>query len=382
VNTLQIPLSGIYTEYASRWEEIALNDVPFIGKWLWMLERGELDVDMFRKLVVDRLINRRNSMVAPMDGDAAWDLWANEGQLADTVNFFFRVTKKESSKFQVSSSKLPSGGKDSKEFKEFKEVKDFEEVKDGVQKQVRHDDGGEMYEVIPDFVKNIVPWVRPGVVLGKYKDFKGNKEFKDDKEKRKREYSIYNNQYSIFSRKQYGPGDFLGEMCFGEYKDLLFCADKYMHTKDEEWLTRMVAIAYRQKRMLLPLLRKLPGYDGRTRRKYISGAVDERIKRFEGVPIGVKYMFFQYVMGCIYTLKTSEGVEIDGHLCNFSVVFNKKAEDAGDDDGVGLTGLIMVLAESGVFGNIKETAEADVWAVLIRLYQLELQRREMDRRMK
>ena len=369
MNTLQIPQRGIYKEYAGAWDEIEMKDIPFIGKWLWMLESGELDVDMFRKLAVDRLINRRNSKVIPMEGDRAWDLWANEGQLADTVNFFFRVTKKESSKFLPSNSgsgsKLPSGrSKDGKEVKDTKDNKGSE--------------SGESYEVIPDFVKNIVPWVWTaafdtlrcsgngsgiGVLL--------------------RYIPLYG------SRKLYGPGDFLGEMCFGEYKDLLFCADKYMRTKDVAWLTRMMAIAYRRRRLFLPILKRLPHFNGRTRLKYRAGAVDFSLKRFEKVPIGVKYMFFQYVMGCIYNLKNSESVEVDGHVCNFGLIFGKgrKSEDGSpesdnEDDGVGLTGVMMVLAESGVFGTIRETAEADVWDVLIRLYQLELQRREMERKMK
>jgi hypothetical protein len=289
-------------------------------------------------LVVDRLINRRNSMVMPMEGDKAWDLWANEGQLADTVNFFFRIRKEEK-------------GKGKKE-KDGKEIKDSKDNKDG-----------ETYEVIPDFVKNIVPWVRTRGCRSRL--------------------------LGIAMTKLYGPGDFFGEMCFGEYKDLLFCADKYMRTKDIAWLTRMMAIAYRRHRLFLPILKRLPNFTGRTRLKYRSGAVDFRLKKFEKVPIGVKYMFFQYVMGCIYNLKNSESVEIDGHVCNFGLIFNKsrKSEDGrpeteDEDDGVGLTGVMMVLAESGVFGTIKETAEADVWDVLIRLYQLELQRREMERKIR
>jgi len=331
MNTLQIPQRGIYKEYAGAWDELELKDIPYIGKWLYMLETGEMDVDMFRKLTVDRLINRRNSMVMPMEGDRAWDLWANEGILADSVNFFFRI------KQNVAGYELRDAGKEP-------ETRNAQP---------------ETYEVIPDFVKNIVPYVK------------------------------------IKGRKLYGPGDFLGEMCFGEYKDLLFCADKYMRTKDVAWLTRMMAIAYRRRRLFLPLLKRMPNFNGRTRLKYRAGAVDFRIKKFEKVPIGVKYMFFQYIMGCIYNLKNSESVEIDGHVCNFGLIFGKgrgagsREQDdddpstgSGADDGVGLTGVMMVLAESGVFGTIKETAEADVWDVLIRLYQLELQRREMDRKIR
>jgi hypothetical protein len=306
MNNLQIPQRGIYKEYAGAWEEIEPKDAVYIGKCLYWLENREIDVDMFRKLVVDRLINRVNSKKAPMEGQKAFDLWGNEAKLAETVDFFFKK------------------GKDDK--------------------------GNETYEIIPEFVTNLLPYVRSGW------------------------------------KKYWGPGYFLDEMSFVEYKDLLYCADKYMKTKDEEFLTRMMAIAYRGKRWFLWILKGLPSFDGRTRTRYVPGSVEFRMKRFSKVDIGAKYIFFQYLMGCVYTLKNDgdgSGIEIDGNLCNFSLVFNrKKSDDDDQEDGVGLTGVIMALAESGVFGKIDETANADVWDVMIRLYQLELQRREMESKMK
>lgn len=310
MNTLQIIQRGIYKEYASSWSEIGAKDAPYIGNCLYMLENKELDVDMFRKLVVDRLINRQNTKEMPMEGLNAWDMWANEGRLADTVDFFFRKDKKE--------------------------------------------DGTETYEIIPNFTKNLLPMVKIGMT------------------------------------KQYGPGDFLGEMSFVEYKDLLFCAGKYMQTKDTSWLDRMMAISYRRHRPFLWLLKRLPSFNGRTRNKYKPGATDYRISKFAKLDIGAKYIYFQYLMGCIYTLKNDgdgSGIEIDGVPCFFSLVFNKAPkgtidEFGQDDKGVGLTGVLMALAESGVFGKIDETANADVWDVLVRLYQLELQSREMERKMK
>ena len=308
MNTLEIPHRNIYKEYPSEWSEISIKDAPYIGRLLLWLEQEKIDVDMFRKLAVDIFINRVNSKIMP-EGYWADNLWANEGQLADSVNFFFKITKTK--------------------------------------------DAPDRYEVIPEFVNNLIPWIKLG-----------------------------------FS-KLYGPGDFLGEMTFAEYKDLLFCCDKYMRTKDEYWLTRMMAISYRKRRFMLGIIKRLPSFDGRTRRKYMPGAVDFNEKRFRNVAEGAKYMFFQYVMGCVYALKTDAGgcgIEIDGKVCAFSMVFNKPKSDLDDmdqeDDGIGLTGVIMALAESGVFGDIEKTSSANVWDVLVRLYQLELQRREMDRKIK
>ena len=329
MNHIEIPQRGIYKEYAGAWEEISPKDAPYIGKCLYWLEMREIDVDMFRKLVVDLLINHVNSKTPPMRGDRAWDFWANEGMLADTVNFFFKITKKSE-----------DGSR---------------KTEDGSEGQ-----GAESYEVIPNFVKNLVPKVKIGW------------------------------------RKYYGPEDFLGDMSFVEFKDLLYCSDKWMRTKEVYWLDRMMAISYRRKQWFLWLKRMMPGVKYQRRVRYNPTIVDFRIKLFEKLDIGAKYMFFQYVMGCLYMLKTDAegaGIELDGHVCNLSIVFDpkKKTEDGSResedgssdaDEGIGLSGIIMALAESGVFGNVDRTSETNVWDVISRLYQLELQQREFDRKMK
>ena len=114
MNSLEIPWRGIYKEYAGSWEEIGLNDAPYIGRCLYWLERGDIDVDMFRKLVVDRLIGRVNDSVVDLRGIKLENFWVNEGMLADTVEFFFKKREK---------------------------------------------DGVLTYEVVPDFTKNILPSV-------------------------------------------------------------------------------------------------------------------------------------------------------------------------------------------------------------------------------
>jgi hypothetical protein len=88
-------------------------------------------------------------------------------------------------------------------------------------------------------------------------------------------------------------------------------------------------------------------------------------------------------MQVIRTDANGNGIEIDGNKCMFSRIFRKgKGEGRSEGEGIGLTGVLMSLAESGVFGNIKETADANVWDVLTRLYQLELQSEEMEKAMR
>jgi hypothetical protein len=153
------------------------------------------------------------------------------------------------------------------------------------------------------------------------------------------------------------------EMTFLQFKDALAAANKYMETQDEAWLVRLAAVLY-----------------GPRNKKYRAETVDKRVKRFAKLKHNVLQLIFCYLMGCMHTLRTDgdgKGIEIDGVECRFSLIFGKEGKGGGE--GIGLTGVLMSLAESGVFGNIKDTADADVWDVLARLYQLELQRREMEK---
>lgn len=303
MNTLEIPFNGKRVEYAGSWEEIPYHHAPYIGKCLYWLESQQLTVDEFRKLVVDRLINRVNSAFIP-HGQLSMNIWHNEALLADSVNFFFRVITEK--------------------------MDDGQEV--------------ETWEVIPNFVKNLVPFVRIG------------------------------------HAKCYGPGDFLTGMSFGEFKDVSLCTQKWMETKEPEWLNRMMAISYRPRR-----LRIKKGRLSLERQPYSSEAVERRMEKVERVDMGYKYMYFQFLMGCLYMMRTNaqgQGIEIEGQRCNMSLIFNRQKEDAPPEDGIGLMGVLMALAETGVFGSIKKTARTDLWDVLLRLYQLELQARELDKKTK
>lgn len=321
MNTVQlIHKPNICSHYADSWDTIDPKHAEFVGQKLYELQHAGLSVDKFRIDILSRFLNVKGGIKPPkkMNELREVDYFGNLSQLSDTVNFFFKISK------------------------------------------VKNDEGveHEQYEVVPRLTVNLVKSIR--TILGRH----------------------------------YGPGDFFGETTGLEFKDLLYCADKWMEEKDEYYLTRMLAIAYRPKRKFIRLMRLFNKFDGKYRIPYTANITDLRISLFEKVPLGIKYMFFYYIMGCMYILKTDNegaGIEVDGHLCYFSFVFggkDKTPEDDNDfnegneDRGIGLTGVLMALSENGVFGSYKQTSETDIWDILTRIYQLDLQRREMERNMK
>jgi hypothetical protein len=326
MNTLEIPVKKIFVTYPSEWEEMDRDQSIFVGELLYKMHKKQLDVDQFRKLVLDRFIRRVNNIARHLTEDEELDLWGNEWLLAETMNFFFKITVKDDKVKKKNNKKAEKDGDEAIEEKQ-----------------------AEQWEIMPRFTKNLIPWFRIG-----------------------------------FGRKLYGPGDFMQGMTFSEYKDALSASMKYMETSEDVWLDRLTAILYRRKRPGLRRLRHSPDFDGRMRIAYNQERVERDSMVMKRVTPGIKYMALMYISGCLWALKSDadgNGIEIDGTRFDFSLLFKRGNKDENPQDSVGMIGVMMALAESGVFGNLKDVANTDVWDVLVRMYQLELDRREFDRRM-
>lgn len=354
MNTLEIPVKRISVSYPSEWDELNRKQAIYAGRMLYLLDAGKIDVDQFRKLMVDKFIRRVNNRAPGLNMDDELDLWGNEWLLAQTINFFFKTNRsktekeKEEVKYKkgvVRGQKYQKGEEGLRKESEGSSLPKEEEL-------VESEQGKESWEILPTFTKNLVPWFR---------------------------------SWRLGWGKYYGPGDFLQGMSFAEYKDALAASTKYMETHEEIWLDRLTAILYRRKRPGLRGLMKRSDFDGRIRVQYNPVQLERDTPKMRRVNFGIKYMALMYISGCLWTLKTNEGgIEIDGVKMDFSVLFKphvRKGEEQEGGDSVGMIGMMMALAESGVFGNMRDVANTDVWDVLVRVYQLELDRREMERMM-
>jgi hypothetical protein len=345
MNTLEIPVKKIFVQYPSDWNELTQKQAVFAGDLLYKVSNQKIDIDQFRKLMVDKFIRRVNNKAPSLNIDDELDLWGNDYLLAETVNFFFKITKTGEKPVQryrkgvVKTQDKPPASDDDADIA----GQTYPDADNG-----DITNGKETWEVMPTLTKNPIPWCKTG----------------------------------LFGKKLYGPGDFLQGMTFAEYKDALAASMKYMDTNNDEWLDRLTAILYRKKITGLKRLMKQPDFDGKIRVPYNQNKTD--VKAVKHVKTGIKYMALMYMMGCLWTLKnTGEGneIEIDGNKFDFSILFTGGKNTDDNNDTVGMIGVMMAIAESGVFGNLKDVANTDVWDVLVRMYQLELDRREFEKRM-
>ncbi|MFZ4705401.1 MAG: hypothetical protein ACOYMF_05275 [Bacteroidales bacterium] len=166
----------------------------------------------------------------------------------------------------------------------------------------------------------------------------------------------------------YGPDDALTNITFQEYIDAhncyIRCIDNVM-PPDE--LNHLCAILYRPRKYFLPVRRYMHNWNGQERIPYNDNNINRRRNYFARVPFHVKYAVFLWFRGCEEFLRDGE-ISIGESTIKLSLLYEKHGSASGDNTG--LVGVLYTLAESGVFGNAKQTAETNLFDVLIRIYQL------------
>jgi len=166
-----------------------------------------------------------------------------------------------------------------------------------------------------------------------------------------------------------GPDDLMNDVTFLEYKNAHVAAMEFIKSQDETDLNWLVATLYR--RPLIKWLKK-PTYD-----EFKTKKIAEKVSCW---PFSVKYAILLNFLAWEEYIRTGT-FTIDGNEISFSILFKSSGGDEANDGGTGLTGLLFTIAETGVFGNVKSTSEQNLYDILFRLYQVQYEKLEMEKRM-
>jgi hypothetical protein len=179
-----------------------------------------------------------------------------------------------------------------------------------------------------------------------------------------------------------GPDDALGNCTFFEYKEAYAQWYQYQETSDESYIDQLIAILYRPKRRCLRLIKHRKNFNGDSRDPYTvlsnPTVLERRMKKIAKWPPWVKYGIWLWFTACMEYLRTGKPV-IDGIEIDLSILYKG---EGGGAAGIGLTGVLYSLAETGVFGGIRETGDSNLYDVLARLYQVKLQMDELKEKSK
>ncbi|RPJ58291.1 MAG: hypothetical protein EHM12_08005 [Dehalococcoidia bacterium] len=183
----------------------------------------------------------------------------------------------------------------------------------------------------------------------------------------------------------YGPADMLGDISLLEFRDALVCCGDYSKG-NKDAILRLAAILYRPKKRFIWFKKILGKYNGYARIKYLpyksieNKKLLDRIKKKEGFSFYC-FLWFNGVTNYLF----SKPIILDGHEYNFGRVLkgnNNDNDNYSGGESLGFTGVMYALSETGIFGDIEKTGEANIMDVFVSLYRGYLQEKEMQRAMK
>lgn len=170
-------------------------------------------------------------------------------------------------------------------------------------------------------------------------------------------------------KNMYGPMDALQNISILEYIHAIDHLYQYSKSKDESDLNRMIAVLWRPKQKFIRIRKFFNIWNGDIRVEYNDLLVEDRSKYFEKIPSFIKLACYMFMIECDNFIKKSEML-IGNAVINLEVLFQEIDEsEETDSDNLGFLGIMMKVAESGVFGNMKETSKVNLYDFLTKLYQ-------------
>jgi hypothetical protein len=185
----------------------------------------------------------------------------------------------------------------------------------------------------------------------------------------------------VTKHKFYGPESGFADLTFYEFRTASYYYAQYIQNNKEGDLDRLIATLYRPGKKFWHFKKQRPDCNG-IRRIPISAetnpsCLEKRALRLSKLPFPVKYTILLYCSGCFAFIRTGRP-EIDGKEINLERLYVNEP----DGESIGMSGLLFSIAESGIFGSIKETDQQNIYTIFARMYQLMLQEEEMKRKFK
>jgi hypothetical protein len=160
-----------------------------------------------------------------------------------------------------------------------------------------------------------------------------------------------------------GPSDCLIDISFGEYRSAWRYFESYSRTKSDADLDRLVASLYR------PVSGK--SIEGQ-RAPFNRDKIESYAKDMAEVPFWQKYAICLWFGNCDKYLKEGE-LELEGKPISFKPLFTRKRNtdatevETLDENDLGLTGLLYMIADAGLFGTVAKTDKVNYIDVLTAL---------------
>jgi hypothetical protein len=174
----------------------------------------------------------------------------------------------------------------------------------------------------------------------------------------------------IDGTKLYGPAEALQDC---SYEQVFVHAQNalldFSNDREETYLDQLTAVLYRPKK------------NGK-REKFNSETYEAQLELIKKLQPEIKFAVYLFFASCHKFITTATNLNIGGGTSMDVAQLFKPDPSQGQAKGIGPAGIIFTIAESGVFGNARETAGENVFTILSRMVQLHEQYKEQKRNAK
>ena len=181
-----------------------------------------------------------------------------------------------------------------------------------------------------------------------------------DKQREIKQYYVNNPMPTIKGSYQtfHGPSDDFNNVTFGEYVDGLEAYVNFNQTGEMIYLHELVSIFYRPTQFF-----------SKNRRPYVPEQRINRMKQMKLQYIGIIYGFYLYFASFQKCL-VDRVVFVQGNEIDLSILFNSSRKEESKIPGLGMKGVLLTMAESGVYGPEPEVRNTPMWEIIIRMYDI------------
>ena len=158
-------------------------------------------------------------------------------------------------------------------------------------------------------------------------------------------------------RRYRGPKSHGADLTFGEFRHALAYCNSYTQEHRPEMLTALCGVLYRNAGNS-----KL----GQWREPFNANLVQFYGNRIHPMPDFLKWGVYAWFSSFCRFLTEGTFI-IDGHEVCFASVFSRSKREDTSDQSLGLNSILFSVAESGVFGSVKDTDDAPLLRVLMKL---------------
>lgn len=172
--------------------------------------------------------------------------------------------------------------------------------------------------------------------------------------------------------KLIGMADGILDITFGEYRRAWACFEAYSRDHKHIDLDRLMAVLFLPERDNFNEIQYRPDFDGRRRELFNPYLNEHYAELMKDIPFWQKYAGYQWFGNCDKWLKEGE-LEMDGKIISFAPLFskNKQVDDQDletmDENDLGLTGLLYMIAESKLFGTPEQVDKTGYLEILTAL---------------